>query len=92
MSEDRLLSSLKASESLKESEKNFDDTKPKINFSKSRTEEIRKKFHELRHEFSKLKINKIRRNLYEIENKKNSSPPIIKEIEINLHELEKILS
>ena len=37
-------------------------------------------------------MNKIRRNLYEIENKKNSSPPIIKEIEINLHELEKILS
>ena len=35
-------------------------------------------------------MNKIRRNLYEIEKKKNSSPPIIKEI--NLHELEKILS
>ena len=34
MSEDRLLSALKVSESLKESEKNFDDTKPKINFSK----------------------------------------------------------
>ena len=43
MSEDRLLSALKASESLKESEKNFDDTKPKINFSKPRTEKIRKK-------------------------------------------------
>ena len=43
MSEDRLLSAFKASESLKESEKNFDDTKPKINFSKSRIEEIRKK-------------------------------------------------
>ena len=43
MSEDRLLSALKASESLKESEKNFDDTKPKINFSKSRIEEIKKK-------------------------------------------------
>ena len=32
MSEDRLLSARKASESLKESEKNFDDTKPKIIF------------------------------------------------------------
>ena len=42
MSEDRLLSALKASESLKESEKNFDDTEPKINFSKSRIEEITK--------------------------------------------------
>ena len=56
MSEDRLLSALKASKSLKESEKNFDDTKPKINFSKSRKEEIRKKFNELRHKFSKSKI------------------------------------
>ena len=40
MSEDRLLSVLKASESLKESEKNFDNTKPKINFSKPRIEKI----------------------------------------------------
>ena len=43
MSEDKILSALNASESLKKSEKNFDDTKPKINFSKSRIEEIRKK-------------------------------------------------
>ena len=35
MSEDRLLSTIKPSESLKESGKNFNDTKPKINFSKS---------------------------------------------------------
>ena len=34
ISEDRLLSALKASESLKESENNFDDTKPKVYFSK----------------------------------------------------------
>ena len=32
MSEDELLSALNASESLKKSEKNFDDTKPKTNF------------------------------------------------------------
>ena len=92
MSEDRLLSALKASESLKESEKNVDDTKPKINFSKSRIEEIRKTFNELRHKFSKSKVNKIRRNLYEIENKKNLSLPRIKEIEKNLHVLGKRLS
>ena len=42
MSEDRLLSALKASESLKESEKNFDNTKPKVKFSKPRIEKIRK--------------------------------------------------
>ena len=44
MSEDRLLSAIKESESLKESEKNFDNTKPKINFSKVRIEKIRKEF------------------------------------------------
>ena len=87
----RLLSALKASESLKESEKNFDDTKPKINFSKSRIEEIREKFKESKYKFSKSKINEIRRNLYEIENKKNLSLPKIKEIEKNLLESEKYL-
>ena len=43
MSEDRLLNVLKASESLKEIEKNFNDTKPKIKFSKSRIEKDQKK-------------------------------------------------
>ena len=42
MSKDRLLSALKASESLKEREKNFDDTKPKINVSMRRIEKITK--------------------------------------------------
>ena len=42
MSEEELISVLIASKSVKESEKNFDDTKPKINFSKSRIERIRK--------------------------------------------------
>ena len=64
----------------------------KQNFSKSRIEEIRKKFNESRHKFSKSKINKIRRNLYEIENEKNPSAPKIKEIEKNLIELEENLS
>ena len=67
MSEDRLLNAIKASESLEESEKNFDDTKPKTNFSKARIEKIRKELNKSRHEFSKSKINEIRRNFYETE-------------------------
>ena len=42
MSEYELLSALKNSESLKESEKNFDDTKPKINFSTPKIKKIEK--------------------------------------------------
>ena len=91
MSEDRLLSALKASESLKESGKNFDDTKPKINFSKSRIKRIRKKFNELRDKFTKSKINEIRRNIYEMENEKSLFVPKIKEIKKNLLELEENL-
>ena len=91
MSEDELLSALNAPESLKESEKNFDDTKPKINFSKARIEKIRKQFNESRHKFSKSKLNEIRRNLYEIENENNIFAPKIKEIQRNLLELEENL-
>ena len=69
MSDDRLLSALISSKPVKKSEKNFDDTKPKIKFSKSRIEKIRKKFNESRQKFSKSKINEIKRNLYEIKNK-----------------------
>ena len=36
MSEDELISALIASKSVKKSEKHFNDTKPKINFSKPR--------------------------------------------------------
>ena len=79
-SEDSLLSVLKESESLKESEKNFDDTKPKISFSKSQIEKIRKKFNELRHKFSKSKMNEIRRNLYEIGSENNLFPLKIKNL------------
>ena len=86
MYEDRLLSALKASESLKESEK------PKIYFSKARIEKITKEFNESRHKFSKSKINEIRRNLYEIENEKNLFTSKIKEIERNPTELEENLS
>ena len=78
-----LLSAIKASKSLKESEK------PKTNFSKARLEKIKKEFNESRH---KSKINEIRRNLYEIENEKNLSASKIKEIERNLTDLEENLS
>ena len=76
----------------KKSEKHFDDTKPKIKFSKSRIEKIRQKFNESKHKFSKSKINEIRRNLYEIKNKKNLFVLRVEETEKNLHELEKNLS
>ena len=42
--------------------------------------------------FSKLKIKDVRKNLYEIENKKNPSESKIKETEKNLTELEENLS
>ena len=86
------LNDLNASKSLKESEKNFDDTKPKTNFSKARIEKIRKEFNESRHKFSKSKINEIRKSFYEIENEKNLFASKIKEIERNLTKLEENLS
>ena len=42
----------------------------RIEEEKNRIEEIRKKFNESRQKFSQSKVNEIRRNLYEIENKK----------------------
>ena len=50
--------------------------KPKINFSKQRIENIRRKFNELRCRFSKSKIKQIRRNLHEKENKNLFTPKI----------------
>ena len=55
MYEDGLLSALNAPESLKGNEKNFDDTKTKISFSKARIEKISKEFNESRHKLSKSK-------------------------------------
>ena len=46
---------------------------------------------ELRHKFSKSKINEIRRNLYEIEKEKNLFAPKIEEIKKNLLKLENYL-
>ena len=48
---------------------------------------IRKKINESRHKFSKSKIKSIRRNLYEMENKKYLPTANIKEIDKILHEL-----
>ena len=48
---------------------------------KERVEEIREKRKELSNKFSKSKINEIKRNLYEIENKRNLFAPKLKEIE-----------
>ena len=66
MSEDELLSTLILSKPVQKSKK------PNINFSKARIEKIRKEFDESRYKSSKSKINEIRRNLYEIKNKKKS--------------------
>ena len=49
MSEDELLSALTLPKPARKREKNSEDTKPKINFSKSRIEKIRKKFNKSRH-------------------------------------------
>ena len=45
----------------------------------------------LRHRFSKSKINKFRKSLYDIKARKNLSAAEIKEIEKNLYELEESL-
>ena len=66
-----------------ESAKSFDNAKRK---------KIREDFNELKDRFLKPKIKKIRKNLYETENKKNLSVSKSKEIEKNLFELEESLS
>ena len=64
MYEERLLSVLNESKSLKENGKNFDY---------ARIEKIKKDFNKLRDRLSKSKIKEIRKDLYWIENKKNLS-------------------
>ena len=49
-------------------------------FSKARIKKIRKEFNESRHKSFKSRMNEIRINLYEIENKKNLSATKIREI------------
>ena len=81
MSKERLLSALDESESAER----------ESNFNNGRIKKIRESFNKLRDRFLKPKIKEIRRNLYEIENKKNLSKSKIKEIEQNLIELEESL-
>ena len=64
---------------------------PKTSLSKKRIKDIKEDFNKLRDRFLKPKIKEIRKNLYEIENKKNLSKSKIKEIEQNLIELEESL-
>ena len=68
------------------------EPKPKISLSKKKIKQVKKDFSELRHRFSKSKINEFRRSLYNIKNQKNLSTAEIKETEKNLLELGKSLS
>ena len=81
MSKERLLGVLDESESAVSGKK----------FNNARIKKIREDFNKLRDRFLKPKIKEIRRNLYEIENKKNISRSKIKKIEQNLIELEESL-
>ena len=81
MSKEMLLSALDESESAGSGN----------NFNNARIKKIREDFNKLRDRFLKPKIKEIRRNLYEIENKKNLSKSKIKEIEQNLIESEESL-
>ena len=84
MSKERLLSALD------ESERN--SIERSVNsFNNARIKRIREDFNKLRDRFLKPKIKEIRRNFYEIKNKKNLSKSKIKEIEQNLTELEESL-
>ena len=62
-------------------------SKPKID--NGRLKKIREDINKSRHKFSISKIREIRKNLYEIESKKNISTQKIKEIEKSLSVLEK---
>ena len=84
MPKDRLLSALISSKPVKTCEK--------PNFSKARIGKIKREFNKSRHRFFKSNIKEIRRNLYEIKNKKNIFVLVTGEIERNLDELEKNLS
>ena len=55
------------------------EPKTKSKLSKKRIKDIREDFNKLRDRFLKPKIKEIRKNLYEIENKKNLSKPKIKD-------------
>ena len=85
MSKNELLNVLTLSKPVKKGKK------PKTNFSKARIEKIRKEFNESRYKFSKLKIKEIRQNLYKIENesKINKIERNLTELEENLSKTKK---
>ena len=86
MSKERLLSAID------ESERNcIEPLGSKNNFNNVRIKKVREDFNELRGKLLKQKIKDIRRNLNEIENKKNLSNSKIKQIQQNLLELEESL-
>ena len=65
------------------------EQKPKINLSKRKTKEIKKHFSKSRHRFSKSKIIKFRRSLYNEKNQKNLPAPEIKETEKKTSQIRK---
>ena len=86
MSKERLLSALD------ESERNSIEISGSVNnFNSARTKKIRQDFKKLKDRSLKSKIKETRRNLYDIENKKNLSKSKIKETEQNLTESEESL-
>ena len=70
MSKERLLSALNKSESAMSGN----------NFDNARIKKIREDLNKLRDRFLKPKIKEIRKNLYELENKKNLSKPKLKRL------------
>ena len=84
MPEDRLLSAIISSKPAKKGKK--------PNFSKARIGKIEREFKKLKHKFSKKKRNEIRRNLYEIKNKKNLFTLGTEKTEKSLDDLQSFLS
>ena len=71
------------------SEKRLLSALSKTKIDNERLKNIREDLNKSRHKFSKSEIKEIRKNLYEIESKKNLSTQKIKEIEKSLSTLKK---
>ena len=71
--------------------KALSEPKPKIRINKKKLEEIRNKFYELRHKFSKKEVDKYRKAFYDIKNYRHLSTSEIEEARKNLIELRKSL-
>ena len=84
MSNDRLLNSLISSKPVRKGEK--------PEFSKAIRGEVDREFKKSKHQISKLKRNEIRRNIYEIKNRKNLFTLGSKKTEKSLDKLENFLS